>query len=184
MSASSLASLSLITRPSMRWSSLSTSACAVWIHSSIVSATASRRPGTCSSTCSCSAGRAVGEEHVLAAAELVGEHRLELAEHVELRCRASRGRSCSARSGRSSGTSCRRGRPAGRRCRCRGSSRNSVCSGGQSSPTTLDQLHGREEAGGVARNGVAEPPSRSSRRPQGVSTVSMATEPTTRSDIE
>ena len=61
---------------------------------------------------------------------------LEIAEHVELRCRASRGRSCSACTCPSSGTSCRRARPAGRRCRCRGWRGTRCAPAGQSSPTT------------------------------------------------
>ena len=57
--ASSFASLSLSTRPSIDSSSSSTSSWAVWIQRSIVSATASRQPGTWSRTFSCVAGAAL-----------------------------------------------------------------------------------------------------------------------------
>src|SRR5262245_32754279 len=61
--------------------------------------------------------------------------------------------------------------------------RNSRCSGGKSSPTTATAITLVKKDAAVEKN-VAEPPSTSSFFPNGVSTESSATLPTTRSDMD
>ena len=137
---------------------------------------------TWSSTSSCSTGSMLPRNTHSASRNASGISRLEVGEHAEPRLQrlaASSGRSCRRRTSGSS-----RPRPAraprGRRRGRRGSRAPST---GKSSPDHADQLHRAEAATRPRRRRWRIRPARPSARPNGVSTVSSATLPTTSSDI-
>src|SRR4029453_10552872 len=83
---SSFASLSFITRPSIRRKSAISSSCCSRIHRSIVSATTSLAVGACARTplWVVGGGGAVGQENKLTLPERLGQRRPEVTEDVQV----------------------------------------------------------------------------------------------------